>query len=644
MSIKKIYVADFETTVFDGQDSTEVWAAALVELYTENVLVFNSIDKFFEYVYSLKHNAIVYFHNLKFDGSFILDYLMRIGEYKQAYSNDNGDISWMSTSDMPDKSYRYLISDKGQWYTIIIKNNRFVIDIRDSLKLLPFSVADIGNAFKTKHKKLSIEYKGIRKKDGYITDEEKEYIKNDVLVVKEALEILYSEGHNKLTIGSCCLSEFKSNFPKPVFNDLFPNLYESFFPNTRDNHDFGYVTIGEYIRASYKGGYCYLVEGKENKVYKNGVTLDVNSLYPSVMSGEYGKRYPVSYPINIWEGNYIPPISENHYYFIRIKTRFRIRKNYLPTIQKKGTAFYRGNEYLKTSDFYNRKKNTYTRYYIDYDGKKCDTRMEMVLTMTDYILFREHYEVSDFEILDGIIFQTESASYIFDKYIEKYKKQKMTSKGALRTLAKLYLNNLYGKMASSLNSSFKVAFLGDDNILHFKTIEEYHKKPGYIPIGSAITSYARDFTIRAAQKNYYGSDKDGFIYADTDSLHINLPIEKIKGVKLSDTEFCHWKLECTWDEAIYVRQKTYIEKIDGEYDIKCAGMPDRAKSYIAYALTGRVNKKIFRSFTKEGQKWVKNNKDFTLSDFKIGLQVPGKLIQRRLPGGVVLQDSLYTMR
>ena len=170
MSIKKIYVADVETTVFDGQDSTEVWAAAIVELYTENVLVFNSIDKFFEYVYSLKHNAIVYFHNLKFDGSFILDYLVRIGEYKQAYSNDNGDISWMSTSDMPDKSYRYLISDKGQWYTIIIKNNRFVIDIRDSLKLLPFSVADIGNAFKTKHKKLSIEYKGIRKKDGYITD------------------------------------------------------------------------------------------------------------------------------------------------------------------------------------------------------------------------------------------------------------------------------------------------------------------------------------------------------------------------------------------------------------------------------------------------------------------------------------------
>ena len=127
-------------------------------------------------------------------------------------------------------------------------------------------------------------------------------------------------------------------------------------------------------------------------------------------------------------------------------------------------------------------------------------------------------------------------------------------------------------------------------------------------------------------------------------MHIDLPIEKIKGVKLSDTEFCHWKLECTWDEAIYVRQKTYIEKIGGEYDIKCAGMPDRAKSYIAYALAGTANKKKFRSFTKEGQKWIKNNKDFTLSDFKIGLQVPGKLIQRRLPGGVVLQDSLYTMR
>ena len=57
----------------------------------------------------------------------------------------------------------------------------------------------------------------------------------------------------------------------------------------------------------------------------------------------------------------------------------------------------------------------------------------------------------DFEILDGCYFN--SAIGIFDRYIEKYKKIKLESKGAKRELAKLFLNNLYGKMASSTDSS-----------------------------------------------------------------------------------------------------------------------------------------------------------------------------------------------
>ena len=44
-----------------------------------------------------------------------------------------------------------------------------------------------------------------------ITEKEKEYIANDVLAVKEALEIMFTEGHNKLTIGSCCLEEYKKD-------------------------------------------------------------------------------------------------------------------------------------------------------------------------------------------------------------------------------------------------------------------------------------------------------------------------------------------------------------------------------------------------------------------------------------------------
>ena len=61
---------------------------------------------------------------------------------------------------------------------------------------------------------------------------------------------------------------------------------------------------------------------------------------------------------------------------------------------------------------------------------------------------------------------------------------------------------------------------------------ENGKKPGYIPVGSAITSYARNFTIRAAQMNYFGKDKPGFIYADTDSIHCNIAWHEVSGVKI----------------------------------------------------------------------------------------------------------------
>lgn len=55
---------------------------------------------------------------------------------------------------MENKTFKYSISDKGMWYSIIIKVGNHFIEIRDSLKLLPFSVKRIGESFGTKHKNL----------------------------------------------------------------------------------------------------------------------------------------------------------------------------------------------------------------------------------------------------------------------------------------------------------------------------------------------------------------------------------------------------------------------------------------------------------------------------------------------------------
>lgn len=645
----RIFVGDFETTVYKGQVNTEVWASACVEMFTEDVHIFHSIGEQFDYFVSLGAHVVCYYHNLKFDGSFWLSYLLVDLGFKQAtkkLSENSQDIRFLPPKDMPNNSFTYSISSMGQWYRITIKVHDKIIEFRDSLKLLPFSVKKIGKSFGTKHKKLEMEYTGFRYAGCEITPDEQEYIKNDILVVKEALEIMYTEGHKRLTIGSCCLAEYKKSVGGKTYKRYFPQLFD--IPIDKS---FGDKTAGAYIHKSYHGGWCYLAKGKDKKLYKQGTTADVNSLYPSMMSSESGNMYPIGEP-TFWKGNFIPDIAVDglHYYFVRFKTRFYLRDGKLPFIQIKNTLTYCATEMLETSDRYNREDGKYYTQYYDFDGNLQEAIVTMTMTMIDFKLFTEHYELVDFEILDGCYFN--AAVGIFDEYIEKYKQIKIHSKGAQRELAKLFLNNLYGKMASSQSSNFKIAYIKDDKSIGFYTQIANDKEAGYIAVGSAITSYARNFTIRTAQQNYYGPDKDGFIYADTDSIHCSLPPEQIKGIKVHPTDFCCWKLESCWDTGFFVRQKTYVEHVIAEdcepiekpyYNFKCAGMPERCKELFIKSMTGDIPQGEEREkYTEDELQFIEQKR--TVDDFNIGLRVPGKLLPKRIRGGVLLVGTTYEMR
>ena len=72
----KRFTADFETATW-LEDESYVWAWALCDIENpENVDIGNSIDSFFERI-KKEQNPYIYFHNLKFDGEFILYYLMK---------------------------------------------------------------------------------------------------------------------------------------------------------------------------------------------------------------------------------------------------------------------------------------------------------------------------------------------------------------------------------------------------------------------------------------------------------------------------------------------------------------------------------------------------------------------------------------
>lgn len=663
MKVTKTFSCDFETTVYEGQTRTDVWAAALVELGTETVHIYNSIWGFWKFLYNQYANLNLYFHNLKFDGSFILNFIKSKLKCKEgALYDDNGFVKvFKDKKDLQHGEYIYSISDKGQWYTITLRWYGRTYTFKDSLKLLPFSVAEIGNAFKTKHRKLTMDYKGVRKPGGIITPLEKRYIANDVLVVKEALEQMFAEGHTKLTIGSCCLAEYKRIFKERdafiKWEDFYPNLYDV----SLDEKLYGYSTVGRYILKAYHGAWCYVAPGAEGKVIRNGLTADVNSLYPFVMHSSSGNRYPAGYPWK-WKGDYIPDSarSENKYFFVRLRTRFQLKQGKLPFIQLKGNYLYPSTKMLETSDIWDEKQGVYCASYIDRYGKEVPATVEMTLCQDDYELVLDHYHLYDTEILDGMYFQSEIG--LFDEYINKWIKVKMTSKGALRTMAKLYLNNLYGKFASTTNSSFKVGYLKEDGSLGFYQVAEDEKEPGYIPVGACITAKARRYTVEHAQKNYHGPDAPGFKYADTDSIHCDLSPDELIDINVDPVKLGCWKLESYWDTAIFCRQKTYIEHVthsDGDpvepyYAITCAGMPKHCKNLMESRLEGRINKEIDETKLTKQEKFfiygetaeteAKHIQPMNITDLKVGLWVPGKLRPKQMPGGVLLEKTDFRIR
>lgn len=676
MRVKKsnVYVGDFETTVYEGQKRTDVWASALTKLFDkqDHAEVFSSLPETYDYICrNLHDNIIIYYHNLKFDGSFWLSYLQERGDFTEAYVEHEGikifegtkfertlkQGEFLPNDKMPLRSYKYLVSDMGAWYSITIKrHDGRIIELRDSLKLIPCGVAKMGKDFKTKHQKTEIEYTGYREPGGIITPIERDYIENDVLVVREVLEIMYTEGHSKLTIGSCCLGEFKKiigDWPKEHsrYNDLFPRL--EFYQI--DKSVYGDDNADAYIRRSYHGGWCYVDPRVQGKRVKGGVTADVNSLYPSVMSGESGNRYPISYPHFFHDTETWEKIEhdDTKYYYVRVKTRFNLKKDHLPFIQIKSNLLYKSTEMLTTSDVYDKKTGKYLKFIRDHKtGESISTAVTLTLSKTDWELMQKHYELTETKFLDGCWFYTTKG--LFDPYINKYRKIKETSTGAVRSIAKLFLNNLYGKMSAGVNSSFKHLIFDKNGVPHEEIIFDASKAAGYIAAGAAITSYARCFTVTAAQENY-----EFFCYSDTDSLHMNCRPDQLKGIEVHPTKFLAWKLETFWDDALFVRQKTYAEHVTHEdevpveklekpkepyWNIKCAGLPDRCKQFLIWSMQGvdKIPKEKYNKLSDKEKKFVEKKR--TIDDFKPGLIIPGKLLPVHIPGGIVLADVDYTLR
>ena len=139
---------------------------------------------------------------------------------------------------------------------------------------------------------------------------------------------------------------------------------------------------------------------------------------------------------------------------------------------------------------------------------------------------------------------------------------------------------------------------------------------GYIfQFGCFITAYAREKTIRTSQaiKDYsiekYGIDK--YIYSDTDSIHCLLDIEEMKQFcDIDDIKLGAWKHEASFTKGKFIRQKCYLEKIDGEIKITCAGLPKRCYSQVEWEKfkSGFTCSRKINIFTRSRWSNIKRNR------------------------------------
>lgn len=106
-----------------------------------------------------------------------------------------------------------------------------------------------------------------------------------------------------------------------------------------------------------------------------------------------------------------------------------------------------------------------------------------------------------------------------------------------------------------------------------------------------------------------------YIYSDTDSIHTLLPIEELKQFcDIDPVRLGAWKHEGDFTKAKFVRQKTYLEEIDGNINITCAGMPKTCYDYVNW------------------------------DNFKTGFICGGKLTFKHVKGGVILDDTDFTIK
>ena len=522
-----IYCADFETTSvkqYEVEGCTRVYLWKMMGVDTPLDIMGINMETFIENL-DVLDGGVCYFHNLSFDGEFILWHLLEKGyEYNEEPKRA--------------KTFSTIIDETGSIYEIkICTCSKKIWEVRCSYKLFPKSIKDIGEMVGIPKLNETHNYEEIKNYNSLeeVTEEEEMYITNDVRIMVELIKYLQDKGVKGLTMSSSAYKNWLQDKYMLAHNHM----------KKCDNDE-----VVEIVRKSYRGGITKVNPKYAGVEFNDVISFDVNSLYPSVMYDN---------PMPIGDGKIYNSIEEGrkddrHLFIVVAFVSYgKVRE---------GKHAFIGNQ----SGF------SYARKY-SYDDE-LQNKM-LYLWLDEFNLFKLVYD-AEYTIVKVVGWK--KANYVFKDYIDRWYKVKENAKTPTeRSLAKLMLNSLYGKFGMNDSRITKLPVAVGDTII-YKTIENnttyYYKE-----VASYITSKAR-----CKLASFMNKCGDNFLYCDTDSVYyIGHDIPNIFKDVVDPKKLGYWKYEGHYTRFKALKAKCYLKQLDdGTIERRIAGCPKECAELINF--------------------------------------------------------------
>lgn len=543
--------------------------------WNEFISCINKIVDFYDI--SLQRRLIIYVHNLSFEFQFF----RKLFEWETVFSSE-------------ERKPIYALTKQG-------------IEFRCSLYLTNMRLENVGekllNKYKVKKLVGDLDYSLIRHSKTLLSEKEKQYLYNDVLIVMNLIQ----EKIEKSNIADIPLTNtgyVRRDVAEACFNWKGRVYYHNYIKKMTLTKE-----IYEILKMAFMGGYTHANALYVDEILTNVKSKDIASSYPAVCLSE---KFPSS------KFFHMKKIDKKKFelfinnYCCLIKVRYKnIKSNGIDSMISYSKV-------LEVED-----------YTLDNGRIYSASSLTIFITEQDFMIYRDFYTYDDFEILDLYYSIKAYLPLPIINSIIKYYKNKTLLKGQdeeVYMFNKGMLNSIYGMMVTDILKDENLYI--NDEWMKFKfdvnideRINKYNKNYYrflFYAWGVWVTAYARrnlTSVVKQVGIDYVYSDTDSIKYLNSKNYdeafkEYNKRIEnKLKdmctfyGIDFGDLKPNNKLIGVFEDDGNYdifktLGAKRYLVKIGDKYKLTCSGL-DKEKGVDYLIKEYKDDKNIFNNFSND---------------------------------------------